>query len=98
MLNNIHTLLICDIPENESLLKFINEFSIGDIISFLSMVIVVFGGCFGYHQWKKSIKIKRAEYLNEHTEKIRTDDDISEMVYTNTGTTIRFTKAVNLNV
>ncbi|MEE0265210.1 MAG: hypothetical protein UD936_06235, partial [Acutalibacteraceae bacterium] len=27
------------------------------------------------------IKIKRAEYLNDLTEKIRTDDDISEIVY-----------------
>ena len=44
------------------------------------MVFVIIGGCFGYHQWKKSVKIKRAEYLNELTEKIRTDDDISEML------------------
>ena len=42
---------------------------------------MIVGGCFGYYQWQKSIKIKRGEYLNELTEKIRTDPDISEVVY-----------------
>lgn len=81
MLNNICNLLTCNIEGTEPILKFINEISVSDIISFLSMVFVVIGGCFGYHQWKKSVKIKKAEYLNELTEKIRTDDDISEMIY-----------------
>ena len=81
MLNNICNLLTCNTQETEPILKFINEISVGDIISFLSMLFVIIGGCFGYHQWKKSVKIKRAEYLNELTEKIRTDDDISEMIY-----------------
>lgn len=81
MLKNICNFLICNTEETEPILKFINEFSVSDIISFLSMVFVIIGGRFGYHQWKKSVKIKRAEYLNELTEKIRTDDDISEMIY-----------------
>lgn len=81
MLNNICTALTCNTTETEPLLKFVNEFSLSDIISFISMILVVIGGWFGYHQWKKSVKIKRAEYLNELTEKIRTDDDISEMIY-----------------
>ena len=72
---------ICCELKNESILCFVNEISVGDIISFLSLVAVIVGGCFGYYQWQKSIKIKRAEYLNELTEKIRTDPDISEVVY-----------------
>lgn len=77
----LNTILTCNSTESESIFKFINEFSISDIISFTSLVLVVIGGCFGYHQWKKSIKIKRAEYLNELTAKIRTDNSISEMIY-----------------
>ena len=81
MLTTFYILFACDATENQSFLKFINEFSVGDIISFISMFLVVIGGCFGYHQWRKSVKIKRAEYLNELTEKIRTDNDISKMIY-----------------
>jgi len=62
-------------------LSFNNVFDIGDIISTISLLVVIFGGFFGYHQWKKTIKINRANYLNELTEKIRTDEDISEMIY-----------------
>lgn len=81
MLTTFYILFTCDTTENQSFLKFINEFTVGDIISFISMVLVVIGGCFGYHQWRKSVKIKRAEYLNELTEKIRTDNDNSKMIY-----------------
>lgn len=81
MFNNICIIWAGNVTEIESLLKFVNEFSLGDIINFISMILVVIGGWVGYHQWKKSVKIKRAEYLNELTEKIRTDEDISEMIY-----------------
>lgn len=54
---------------------------IGDILNFVSICLVLLGGCFGYIQWRESIKIKRAEYINELTEKIRTDDDIKEIIY-----------------
>lgn len=79
--NYLYSSGICCEIKNEPLLCFVNEISVGDIISFLSLVTVIVGGCFGYYQWQKSIKIKRAEYLNELTEKIRTDPDISEVVY-----------------
>lgn len=39
---------ICCELKNEPILSFINEISIGDIISFLSLVAVIVGGCFGY--------------------------------------------------
>ena len=62
-------------------MEFTNTFDLGDVISFVSMLLVVLGGFFGFHQWKNSIKIKRAEYLEKLTEKIRTDKDIKEVVY-----------------
>ena len=39
------------------------------------------GGIFGYYQWRKSILLGRAEYINELTEKIRTDKYIKDVIY-----------------
>lgn len=55
---------------------FNNTFSIGDIIDLLSIMLVVVGGLFAWCQWKNATKIKRADYINELTEKIRTDSDV----------------------
>lgn len=56
-------------------------FDIGDVLTALSLILAILGAFFGLYQWRKSLKIKRAEYINELTEKIRTDDDIKEVVY-----------------
>lgn len=58
-----------------------NTLTIGDIISAISIFLVVIGGFFALFQWKKSVKIQRAGYINELIEKIRTDVDIKEIVY-----------------
>lgn len=63
-------------------MTFNNEYNLGDIISIVSIVLAIIGAAFGFYQWKKSIRIKRAEYIEKLTEKIRTDNDIKEMVYT----------------
>lgn len=63
-------------------MTFNNEYDLGDIISIVSIVLAIIGAVFGFYQWKKSVKITRAEYIERLTEKIRTDDDIREMVYT----------------
>ena len=63
-------------------MTFNNEYDLGDIISIVSIVLAIIGAAFGFYQWKKSIRIKRAEYIEKLTEKIRTDNDIKEMVYT----------------
>ena len=62
-------------------LTFEKEIRISDIISFISLILAIVGVLFGYYQWKKSVRIKKAEYINELTEKIRTDKDIKEIVY-----------------
>lgn len=80
-MQNIRFILTCCPYNEEPIINFVNEITVNDILNFLSLVFVIIGGCFGYHQWKKSVKIKRAEYLNELTEKVRTDEDISEMIY-----------------
>ena len=54
---------------------------ISDITSLISIIVVILGGVFGYYQWHKSIQLKRAGYINELTEKIRTDKDIKKTIY-----------------
>ena len=36
---------------------FINEIKISDIISIISLILVMAGGIFGYYQWRKSISM-----------------------------------------
>ncbi len=60
---------------------FTNEISISDITSILSVFLVILGGIFGFHQWRKNILLKRAGYINDLTEKIRTDNDIKDIIY-----------------
>lgn len=60
---------------------FCNMYDLGDIISIVSTVFIFFGGLFTFIQWKKSIRIKRADYINELTEKIRSDKYIKNTIY-----------------
>ena len=54
---------------------------ISDIIGMISLFLVLIGGVFAYVKWKETVKYKRAQYINELTEKIRTDEDIREIIY-----------------
>lgn len=47
----------------------------------ISLIMVIVGGIFGYYQWRKNILLRRAEYINELTEKIRTDKYIKDVIY-----------------
>ena len=62
-------------------MRFCNEYNLGDIVSIVSTIFILLGGLFTFMQWKKSVRIKRAEYINELTEKIRTDIDIKNIIY-----------------
>ena len=62
-------------------MTFTNEISISDITSALSVAFVILGGIFGYYQWRKNVLLKRAGYINDLTEKIRTDSDINDVIY-----------------
>ena len=50
-------------------------------VDILTVVVAALGGVFAFFQWWRSSYIKRAEYINELTEKIRSDNDIREIVY-----------------
>lgn len=62
-------------------LTFNNEVTISDILTFASLVLVVIGGFFAYWQWRKSVSLKRADYINDLTENLRTDKAISKAIY-----------------
>lgn len=47
----------------------------------ISVILVIIGGIFGCYQWRKSVLLKRADYINALIEKIRTDNDIKDVVY-----------------
>jgi len=50
-------------------------------LSLITIILAAFGGLFAYLQWRKSVKLKRAEFLNQIIEKIRFDDEISKALY-----------------
>lgn len=55
--------------------------SISDITSILSLIGVAIGGIFALYQYKKAVSLKRADYINELTERLRNDIDISDSIY-----------------
>ena len=62
-------------------MTFANEITISDVTSTVSIILVILGGIFGYYQWRKSVLLKRAGYINDLIEKIRTDEYIKDVVY-----------------
>lgn len=58
----------------------INNWSISDILSLLSVILVIIGGLFAYKQWEYSNKIKRAEFLDQIITNLRFDREIAETI------------------
>lgn len=52
-----------------------------DIISIIALILSVVGGIFSLFQWRNNNRLKRAEFIRELTEKVRTDDDIKEVMH-----------------
>ncbi len=57
------------------------EISIADLIDIATLVLAIVGSVLGYKQWKKSVILKRAEFINELTMNIRTDKNIRRVIY-----------------
>ena len=60
---------------------FDSTYKVSDIISILSLLITIVGGFVALYQWHRNMALKRASYINDLTEKIRTDPDIHSIVY-----------------
>lgn len=61
-------------------IKIIN-LSFENFLSLFTLLGAWIAGIFAFKQWKETNKIKKAEYINTLTEKIRTDEDIRTTVY-----------------
>lgn len=57
------------------------KMEISDILTFISIVLAIVGGFFALYRWTKSAQLKRAEYIDSLTEKMRTDDDIKKSIH-----------------
>lgn len=55
-----------------------NNWSISDILSFISIILVIIGGIFGYKQWVYSNKTKRADFINQIISNLRFDREMVE--------------------
>ncbi|MDF2540743.1 MAG: hypothetical protein K0S47_461 [Herbinix sp.] len=53
----------------------------GEYIDFAMLSLTTLGGCFGLYQWYRSNCIKRAEYIGNLLEKLRTDKVFIEILY-----------------
>lgn len=57
------------------------SFSFDEQLQIISLLFVCCGSGFAYFQWKKSIQIRRAEFLHQLLEKIRFDDDMVKSMH-----------------
>ena len=64
------------------IMSHINEHCITIILNIISLIVVIIGGIFAFVQWKKSLMLKKAEYIKELIDKIRSDPEIREVIYT----------------
>ena len=65
-------------PVCEWLNSFISSDTFRNIIAAVTLIIAVIAGFRAMAQWKESKRIKRAEYIKELTDRIRSDDDIAQ--------------------
>ena len=59
----------------------ISKILVSNELKGISQVIAIIGGLFVFYQWQHNNRLKKADYINELTEKIRTDEMIKETIY-----------------
>ena len=62
-------------------MSFITDIPLSDFFTGISLLLVIIGGPFAYHKWRRDIALKKADYINELTDKIRTDPIIRDTLY-----------------
>lgn len=63
------------------LLLDINNWSISDILSLISIIIAIIGGIFAFKQWVFSNKTKRAEFIDQIINKLRFQNEMIDAWY-----------------
>jgi hypothetical protein len=64
-----------------SITDYLTTMQLEDILSLITISLTCIGGVGALFQWDRTNKINRAKYINELTDKIRSDDDIRETLY-----------------
>ena len=59
----------------------ISKWEIDNILTLISIFLVIVGSGFAYKQWSTSNKIKRTEFINQIIEKLRFDEDMVSTMY-----------------
>ena len=68
----------------ESLFKTIStpeNWSVDDVLSAISIILVIFGGFFTYRQWAAANKTKRTEFIKQIMERLRFDKELVDTMY-----------------
>ena len=64
-----------------NIIGLINNILVSNELKGISQLIAIIGGVFVFYQWQHNNRLKKADYINELTEKIRTDKMIKKTVY-----------------
>lgn len=64
-----------------NIIELISNILVSNELKGISQVIAIIGGLFVFYQWQHNNRLKKADYINELTEKIRTDEMIKETIY-----------------
>lgn len=57
------------------------SFSIDQTLTVIALVFALVGGVFAWIQWQRANRLKRADFIHQITEKLRTDTEISQVIY-----------------
>lgn len=60
----------------------INNWSVSDVLSLISIIIAIIGGIFAYGQWRYSNKTKRADFISQIINKLRFDKEMADTIST----------------
>ena len=63
------------------IIELISNILVSDELKGISQLIAIIGGLFVFYQWRHNSRLKKADYINELTGKIRTDEIIRETMY-----------------
>ena len=59
----------------------VRGWNVENILAGISIVLVIIGGIFGYHQWATGNKTKRTELIYQIVEKMRFDKEMANTMY-----------------
>ncbi len=57
------------------------NWSVDNVLSMISIILVIIGGIFAYRQWKSANTTRRAELINQILEKLRFDKEFAKILY-----------------